>query len=405
MSQFSFRVEHNQGGARVGEVHTPHGSLATPAFMPVGTQAAVKALSPEEVTAVGVEMLLCNAYHLYLRPGVETVHRLGGVHRFMGWSGPILTDSGGFQVFSMGALRRVDDDGVLFRSHLDGREHFFSPELATANQARLGADIIMCLDQCIAYGAGKEEVRQAMERTHRWAESCYRRHSASETSGSQALFGIVQGGVFEDLRKESARHITSIPFQGYAIGGLAVGESKAQMYETTRQVTALLPKDRPRYLVGVGSPEDLVECAAWGVDLFDCVLPTRVARHGALFTKHGRLDITKQRFVDQSGPVDPDCDCYACRNFSAAYLCHLFRSKELLGPRLASIHNLRFIMRLMADLRRSIVEGRFEVFRREFGETYRPTDEAARREQKARWLEARGGEARRGSRRPPRERC
>ena len=391
MSQFPFKIEHNQGRARVGEFHTPHGSLATPAFMPVGTQAAVKALTPEEVTAAGAEMLLCNAYHLYLRPGVGTVQRLGGVHRFMGWSGPVLTDSGGFQVFSMGALRRVDDDGVLFRSHLDGSEHFFSPELATANQGRLGADIIMCLDQCIAYGASKDEVRQAMDRTHRWAESCHRCHAASETSGRQALFGIVQGGVFEDLREESARHITGIPFQGYAIGGLAVGESKAQMYETTGQVTALLPEDRPRYLMGVGSPEDLVECVALGVDLFDCVLPTRVARHGSLFAKRGRVDITKSRFMDEAGPVDADCDCYACRNFSAAYLCHLFRSKELLGPRLASIHNLRFIMRLMADVRRSITEGRFEEFRREFGETYRPADEAARREQKAKWLKARGG--------------
>jgi queuine tRNA-ribosyltransferase len=391
MSQFQFTIEHNQGRARVGEYPTPHGLLATPAFMPVGTQAAIKTLTPEEVAAAGVEMLLCNAYHLYLRPGVGTVQRLGGVHRFMGWSGPVLTDSGGFQIFSMGFLSRVDESGVLFRSHLDGSEHLFSPERAMANQARLGADIIMCLDHCIGYGAGKERVREAMERTHRWAEICHRFHAVSETSGRQALFGIVQGGVFEDLREESARYITSIPFQGYAIGGLAVGESKAQMYETTQQVTALLPKDRPRYLMGVGSPEDLVECVARGVDLFDCVLPTRVARHGGLFTNHGRVDITSRRFVDQAGPVDSDCDCYACRNFSAAYLCHLFRSKELLGPRLASIHNLRFIMRLMADVRRSIAEGRFEVFRREFGETYRPTDEAARREQKAKWLEARGG--------------
>jgi queuine tRNA-ribosyltransferase len=395
MSQFQFTIEHNQGSARVGEFPTPHGLLATPAFMPVGTQAAIKTLTPEEVAAAGVEMLLCNAYHLYLRPGVGTVQRLGGVHRFMGWSGPVLTDSGGFQVFSMGALSRVDESGVLFRSHLDGSEHLFSPERAIANQARLGADIIMCLDHCIGYGAGKEKVRQAMERTHRWAEICHRFHAVSETSGEtsgrQALFGIVQGGVFEDLRAESARHITGIPFQGYAIGGLAVGESKAQMYETTKQVTALLPKDRPRYLMGVGSPEDLVECVARGVDLFDCVLPTRVARHGGLFTNHGRVDITSRRFMDQAGPVDADCDCYACRHFSAAYLCHLFRTNELLAPRLASIHNLRFIMRLMADVRRSIAEGRFEVFRREFCETYRPTDEAARREQKAKWLRARKG--------------
>jgi queuine tRNA-ribosyltransferase len=391
MPQFSFEIEHNQGSARVGEFHTPHGLLTTPAFMPVGTQAAVKTLTPEEVTAVGVEMLLCNAYHMFLRPGVGTVQRLGGVHRFMGWSGPVLTDSGGFQVFSMGALRRVDDFGVLFRSHLDGSEHLFSPELAIANQARLGADIIMCLDQCIGYGAGKDEVRRAMERTHRWAKICQEFHAISETSSSQALFGIVQGGVFEDLREESARYITGIPFEGYAIGGLAVGESKAQMYETTQQVTAFLPADKPRYLMGVGSPEDLVECVALGVDMFDCVLPTRVARHGSLFTTQGRVDITKDQFMNQAGPVEANCDCYACQHFSAGYLCHLFRSKELLGPRLASIHNLRFIMRLMADVRRSIVKGRFELFRREFHETYHPADEVARQNQKAKRLKARNG--------------
>ncbi len=390
-SEFSFRLKHTQGGGRVGEFTTPHGRVATPAFLPVATQGTVKGLTPDEVAALGAQMVLGNAYHLYLRPGVETVSRLGGLHRFMGWPGPILTDSGGFQAFSMAALRKVDDGGIRFRSHLDGSEHWFSPELATANQERLGADIIMCLDQCIAHGVSKDEVRRAMERTHRWAQVCYRSHLASETAGSQALFGIVQGGAFDDLRDESIRFITSIPFQGYAIGGLAVGESKDQMYEITRQVAGQLPPDKPRYLMGVGSPEDLVECVARGVDMFDCALPTRVARNGALYTLSGRVDISKRRFAEWTGPLEEECDCYTCRHFSAAYLSHLFRAKELLGLRLASIHNLRFIVRLMVEVRAAIGEGRFDRFRQDFRSTYRPTDEAARQSQKKRWLETRGG--------------
>ena len=393
---FSFSVNHEQGGGRAGEIQTPHGSVTTPVFMPVATQASVKTLTPQEVTEVGAGMVLSNAYHLALRPGVETVQRLGGLHRFMGWNGPILTDSGGFQAFSMGALRRVDDEGIHFRSHLDGSEHYLTPELATENQQRLGADIIMCLDQCIAFGADRGPVAQAMDRTHRWAEACYLRHSASQTGKTsetqdQALFGIIQGGTFDDLRQESARFITSIPFSGYAIGGLAVGESKSQMYDTTAQVAALLPQNKPRYLMGVGSPEDLVECVARGVDMFDCVLPTRLGRNGAVFTRKGRLDVTKREFMEQSGALEPDCDCYTCGHFSAAYLWHLFRAKELLGPRLASIHNLRFFLRLMAEMRQSIIEGRFDQFRQEFAKCYRPTDSAARQKQKGQWLKARGG--------------
>ena len=391
VSRFSFRVTHQHGAARSGQFHTPHGVITTPAFLPVATQAAVKALSPSEVAATGAQIVLSNAYHLYLRPGVDIVRGLGGLHRFMGWDGPILTDSGGFQVFSMASLRRVDDGGVLFRSHLDGSEHRFTPELSTANQERLGADIIMCLDQCIAYGVGKDEVRQAMERTHRWAQACYRHHAASDNAERQALFGIVQGGTFDDLREESAASITAVPFQGYAIGGLAVGESKAQMYEITERAANRLPHDKPRYLMGVGSPEDLVESVARGVDLFDCVLPTRLARHGALFTRLGRLDISKQRFLEQDLPVEEGCDCYTCQQFSAAYLCHLFRAKELLGPRLASIHNLRFILRLMADMGQAITEARFEEFRRCFWQSYVPTNETARQEQKCRWIKSRGG--------------
>ena len=390
-SKFSFQLNHTQADARAGEITTPHGTVATPLFLPVATQASVKGLTPEEVQALGAEMVLCNAYHLYLRPGVETVANLGGLHRFMGWPRPILTDSGGFQVFSMGNLRKVDEGGIRFRSHIDGSEHWLSPELAVDNQRRLGADILMCLDQCIAYGASEGEVRRAMERTHRWAQACYQDHAASETAGRQALFGIVQGGTFPDLRDESTAHITGIPFHGYAIGGLAVGESKEQMYQTIRRVTGGLPADKPRYLMGVGSPEDLVEGVALGVDMFDCVLPTRVARNGALFTRQGRVDITKRRFAGQSEPLEEECDCYTCRNFSAGYLCHLFRAKELLAPRLATIHNLRFILKLMVEMREAILQDRFQRFRQDFLSDYRPTDEAARQEQKQKWLRARGG--------------
>ncbi len=386
-----FVLNQTDGQARAGELDTPHGRVATPVFMPVATQATVKTLTPEEVHAAGARMVLCNAYHLYLRPGVDRVHRLGGLHAFMGWSGPIITDSGGFQAFSLGALRRVDEDGILFRSHLDGSEHRFSPQVATANQETLGADIVMCFDQCIGYGATRAEVRRAMGRTHRWAEACYQTHLSSGGTGQQALFGIVQGGDFEDLREESARFITSVPFQGYAIGGLAVGEPKARLYQVTQQVASLLPPEKPRYLMGVGSPEDLVECVANGVDMFDCVLPTRVARNGGLYTRQGRVDIANRRFMEQAGPVDEGCDCYACQKFSAAYLWHLFRSRELLGPRLASIHNLRFFLLLMGEMRQAVVEGRFQQFYREFMGTYRPTDETARQEQKEKWLKARGG--------------
>ena len=388
---FSFRLDHTDGEARAGELITSHGNVATPAFMSVATQATVKGLLPEEVASLGAEIVLSNAYHLYLRPGVDAVARLGGLHRFMGWFKPILTDSGGFQAFSMGALRKIDEGGIRFRSHIDGSEHRFGPELAIANQRGLGADIIMCLDQCIAHGVSKDEVRRAMDRTHRWAQICYDSHQASGKADEHALFGIVQGGAFSDLRDESTRHITGIPFPGYAIGGLAVGESKAELYQIAGQVAGQLPQDKPRYLMGVGSPEDLVECVSRGVDMFDCVLPTRVARNGALFTRTGRVDITKRRYANQAEPLDEDCDCYGCRNFSAAYLWHLFKAKELLALRLATMHNLRFILRLMKDMREAILKDRFGDFQREFWDTYRPTDEAARQAQKDKWLKARGG--------------
>ena len=392
-TSFNFQLQHTHGGARAGELETPHGKALTPLFMPVATQATVKGLTPEEVKAVGAQIILSNAYHLYLRPGVETVSKMGGLHEFMGWDGPILTDSGGFQAFSMGPLRKVTDDGIRFRSHIDGSEHQFTPQLATANQESLGADIAMCFDQCIAYGASEKQVRLAMERTHRWAQACFDAHQESPNGAAtgQALFGIVQGGVFSELRDESARVISALPFHGYAVGGLAVGEDKEQMYRFTGQVAGRLPRDKPRYLMGVGSPEDLVQGVARGIDMFDCALPTRVARNGSLFTLEGRVDITKSRYAEQQGPLDETCDCYTCRNYSAAYLRHLFRAKELLGLRLASIHNLRFVLALMERIRKSIVEDRFDAFRTGFLEVYQPTDEMARQQQKAQWLLTRGG--------------
>ena len=395
--QFSFNLQKTQGRARLGQFNTPHGWVATPAFMPVATQATVKTLTPDEIVSVGAEIVLSNAYHLYLRPGIGLVERLGGLHQFMGWSRPILTDSGGFQAFSMGTLKRVDEAGIRFRSHIDGSEHNFTPQLATRNQEGLGADIIMCLDQCIAFGSDRDEVVRAMERTHRWAEICHQTHATAPNADAQALFGIVQGGTFPDLREASARFITGIPFDGYAIGGLAVGESKVQMYAVTRQVADQLPVEKPRYLMGVGSPEDLVESVAGGVDMCDCVLPTRVARNGAMFTRQGRVNITNRRFAQQDAPLEADCDCYTCQHFTAAYLWHLFKAREILGLRLASLHNLRFILRLMDHIRRAIQDDRFDGFRQDFWSCYRPTDETTRRLQKEKWLTAREGQARTSS--------
>ena len=392
-AKFNFQLHHTDGAARAGELETPHGKALTPFFMPVATQATVKGLTAAEVRDVGAQVVLSNAYHLYLRPGVETVVKLGGLHKFMGWDGPILTDSGGFQAFSMGPLREVSDVGIRFRSHIDGSEHNFTPELATANQEGLAPDIAMCFDQCIAYGASEKQVRQAMERTHRWAQSCFDAHQSSATGAAsgQVLFGIVQGGTFPEMRDESARAISAIPFHGYAVGGLAVGENKEDMYRFTGQVADVLPEDKPRYLMGVGSPEDLVEGVARGIDMFDCALPTRVARNGSLFTPEGRVDITKARYAEQQGPLDETCDCYTCRDYSAAYLRHLFRAKELLGLRLASIHNLRFVLALMERIRASILEKRFDAFRRDFLDRYQPANEAARQAQKEQWLQTRSG--------------
>jgi len=370
-------------GARAGFITTAHGVVPTPAFMPVGSQATVKALTPDDVRDVGAKILLSNAYHLYLRPSVDVIEQIGGLHRFMSWNGPILTDSGGYQIFSLASLRRVDDQGVVFRSHIDGSEHFLTPEGAVQLQQRLGADIIMALDECPPYTNEIGRVREAMDRTHRWAEKCLK---VPQRQGQQ-LFGIVQGGVFADLRRESAAFLTALDFPGYAIGGLCLGETKKETLAMVEETVACLPGDKPRYLMGVGSPEDLVENVARGVDLFDSALPTRTARNGALFAAAGRLNIRNAGYRGLDQPIDAGCDCYTCQRFSVAYLNHLFKSKELLAYRLATIHNLRFIMKLMERMRQSIVQGSFGEFKREFLAGYRTTDEDVRLAQKQRWLE------------------
>jgi queuine tRNA-ribosyltransferase len=385
LPQEHFHLLKTSGGARAGELLTPHGVVPTPVFMPVGSQATVKTLTPDDIKELGFKMVLANTYHLYLRPGIDVVAKMGGLHRFMAWDGAILTDSGGYQVFSLAPLRKVGDEGVTFRSHIDGSEHFITPELAVQYQARLGADIIMVLDECTAYGDGKEAVRQAVERTHRWAERCLK----SQKGNDQALYAIVQGGMFPELRREAAERLTQLDFPGYAIGGLSVGEPKEITLAVTGETVVLLPADKPRYLMGVGSPEDIVAGVAQGIDIFDCALPTRVARNGALFTGRGRINIRNAFYKTLDAPIDTDCDCYTCRNFSAAYLSHLFRAGELLALRLASVHNLRFISNLMLRIRESILGGTFNAFRDDFLAGYETTDEETRVEQKRKWVDRR----------------
>ena len=381
-----FEVENTcpKTSARAGTLTTPHGSIPTPVFMPLATQGSVKSLSPDDVENLAVKILLGNTYHLYLRPGLDIIREHGGLHKFMGWGGPMLTDSGGFQIFSLGHLRKINDEGALFRSHIDGSEHFLTPELSIEIQETLGADIIMAFDECAPADAEPDVFLQAMGRTHRWAERCLQKHQRSD----QALFGIVQGGFSMEVRKQSVEALTSMDFPGYAIGGLSVGESKSTMYPTTRETAALLPTDKPRYLMGVGSPEDLVECVSYGIDMFDCALPTRIARNGSLFTREGRANLRNTRFKTQMEPVDPECDCYTCRTFSAAYLHHLFKCEELLGYRLATIHNLRFILKLMEDMRSTIIKGTFLKFKNDFLSRYQTVDEEVRVTQKAKWIAA-----------------
>ncbi len=371
--------------ARAGEMVTAHGVVATPVFLPVGSQGTVKTLTPDELRDIGISMVLANTYHLYLRPGMEVMEKMGGLHRFMAWDGAILTDSGGYQVFSLAPLLKVSDEGVVFRSHIDGSRHFITPELVIQFQEILGADVIMVLDECPAIDAPFEKVRQAMDRTHQWAERCRKAQKRSD----QALFAIVQGGVFPELRHQSVEYLTSLGFPGYAIGGLSLGEAKEVTVAVTEEVASLLPEDKPRYLMGVGSPEDIVEGVAGGCDVFDSALPTRVARNGALFTGQGRRNITNAAFSQMEQPVDPGCDCYTCRTFSAAYLHHLFGREELLAYRLATIHNLSFISKLMSRIRGAILDGTFGSFRGNFLANYRPTDEQVRLSQKEKWLRSR----------------
>jgi len=378
MTTFSFDLiqEDGRSAARAGVMHTPHGDIPTPVFAPVGTLASVKTMTPADLHELGATLILGNTYHLYLRPGADLVAQMGGLHRFMGWDGPILTDSGGFQVFSLEGLRRVNENGVTFRSHIDGSTHTFTPESVVAAQEKLGADIIMAFDECpdpidYAYNV------QALERTHRWAERCL----AAKTREDQALFGIVQGGVFADLRAQSAEFLTSLDFPGYGIGGLSVGETKAEMHAMLEVLHPLLPVHKPRYLMGVGSPEDLFEGVARGVDQFDCVLPTRIARNGAVLTRRGRLNLRNARFADAPGPIEEDCTCYTCRTFSRAYLRHLVIAKEITGLRLATLHNLHFMLETMRRIRQSILDGDFADYKMEFLASYQAVPESARQQQ------------------------
>jgi queuine tRNA-ribosyltransferase len=339
--------------------------------MPVGTQAAVKSLSPDELVSVGAGIILSNTYHLSMRPGEGIVREAGGLHAFMGWRGPILTDSGGFQVFSLKDMRRVEEDGVAFRSHIDGSRHFFTPERSIDIQNALGADIIMAFDECVPVPSPYEYVRDSADRTARWAERCKRRHAESGRQGSQSLFGIVQGGVYGDLRRKSADDIVGIGFPGYAIGGLSVGESAGDMYGILDCVCPRLPAGKPRYLMGVGSPDYLMEGVARGVDMFDCVLPTRMARNGAAMTSKGRLIVRDSKCAADFAPIDEACGCYSCRNFSRAYIRHLLKSGEMLGLRLMTIHNLHYLLALMEKMRRAIADGCFWEFREAFYESFR----------------------------------
>lgn len=356
-----------QTGARLGRLHTPHGVIETPIFMPVGTQATVKAMTPEELKDIGSQIILSNTYHLYMRPGHDLIERAGGLHKFMNWDKPILTDSGGFQVFSLGPLRKIKEEGVEFRSHLDGSKHFLSPEKATEIQNALGSDIIMAFDECAPYPADRQYVKNSLERTTRWLERCKAAHKYPER---QALFGIVQGGMYKDLREQSTREITAIDLPGYAIGGLSVGEPKEMMYEVLDYTVPLLPEDKPRYLMGVGSPDDLLEGVLRGIDMFDCALPTRIARNGTAMTSQGKVVVRNASYAEDFTSLDPECDCYTCRNYTKAYLRHLIKCNEILGARLLTIHNLHFLLKLMENVRGAIKEDRLLDYKKDFFEKY-----------------------------------
>ncbi len=360
--------ECKQTGARRGVLHTPHGDIQTPVFMPVGTQATVKSMTPEELKEeIKAEIILSNTYHLYLRPGSEIVKEAGGLHHFMNWDRPILTDSGGFQVFSLGDLRTISEDGVAFKSHLDGSKHFFSPESVMQIEEELGADIIMAFDECVEHGASYEYTKQSMERTTRWAKRCKKAHT---TVDKQALFGIIQGGFYKDLREKSAQDLIALDLPGYAIGGISVGETKEEFLEVLQYTAPMMPKDKPRYLMGVGTPDYLIEAAMAGIDMCDCVLPTRIARNGTAMTSHGKVVVRNAGYERDWGPLDEECDCYTCQNYTRAYIRHLVKTNEILGDRLLSIHNLRFLTNLMERVKIEIEADNLANFREEFYRKY-----------------------------------
>lgn len=365
---FEFELLHvcKQTGARRGRLHTSHGVIETPIFMPVGTQASVKTMTPDELKDCGAQIILSNTYHLHLRPGEELVKKAGGLHSFMNWDRPILTDSGGFQVFSLADLRKLNDEGVEFRSHLDGSKRFISPEISIQIQEALGSDIAMQFDECSPYPCDYKRAKDAMYRTLRWLERCMK----AKTREDQALFGIVQGAFYSDLRIECAKEMAKLDLPGFGIGGLSVGEPKEVMYEMLDKMMPYMPENKPRYLMGVGSPDCLIEGVLRGVDMFDCVLATRVARNGTVMTSRGRVVIKNAQYAHDFGPIDEECDCYACKNFSRAYVRHLLKAGEITGGRLASIHNLRFLLHLMEQIRQAIAEDRFLDFRREFYSKY-----------------------------------
>ncbi len=372
-----FTLAHKDAGcaARAGELQLPHGTVQTPVFMPVGTQGSVKSLDSGDLVALGAGIVLCNTFHLYLRPGPEVLAELGGIHTFMRWPGPVLTDSGGFQVFSLSALSKVTEEGVHFQSPLDGSRHFFTPESVIDIQRAIGADIIMCLDECTEHPASYDRAAASMALTERWAQRCKTQWEQGDTAG-QSLFGIVQGGVYESLRKESAAALTALEFPGYAVGGVSVGESREEMEAATCWATACLPEEKPRYLMGVGSPQDMLTAIEHGIDMFDCVMPTRNARHGNLFTRAGRINIKNARFVRDEGPVDPTCGCPVCRVYSRAYLSHLFRARELSSLRLNTLHNLFFMIQLTIQARRAICDDTYVAFKRAFLQAYNQCDES-----------------------------
>ncbi len=367
--KFTLLKSSEKSFARRGIVHTPHGDIQTPTFMPVGTQATVKAMSPKELEEIGAEIILSNTYHLHLRPGEDLVAEAGGLHKFMNWNKPILTDSGGFQVFSLAHISKIGENGVTFQSHLDGSRHFFSPEVAMDIEQKLGADIAMAFDVCSPYPCDYNTAKKNMELTHNWAERCKKHH----TRADQAVFGIIQGAFYEDLRIESAKFISSLDFPGTAIGGLSVGEPKPIMYDMLDKMQPYLPVEKPRYLMGVGSPDCLVEGVGYGVDMFDCVLATRVARNGTAFTRTGRLVVRNATYARDFTPIDPDCDCYCCQNFTRAYVRHLIKAGEILGGRLITIHNLRFLQKIMEEIRQAIEQDAYEEYRNEFFANYDTT--------------------------------